>query len=160
MTKTVSFIVPVLNEQEVLPSFFNEIERVVSDAKRKFNNKFQFTVIFINDGSDDDTERVITERISEQFDIKLINLSRNFGKEQALYAGICESKADALIPIDVDLQDPPDLVTEMLEKWQGGYDSVVAKRINRDQDSWCKRKTSSWFYKLFNVVSELSLIHI
>jgi len=154
MTKEVTFIVPVLNEEEALPYFFSEIERVLAATNKRFHNMFRFTIVFINDGSNDGTEEVITNKASELFNIKLINLSRNFGKEQALYAGICESETDALIPIDVDLQDPPELIPEMLEKWQSGYDSVVAKRVNREEDSWCKQLSSRWFYKLFNVVAE------
>ena len=87
-------------------------------------------------------------------EIRIVDLSRNFGKEAALTAGLNTASGDVVVPIDVDLQDPPELILQMIEKWREGYDVVVGKRINRDSDTWAKRKSAAWFYRLHNKISE------
>ncbi|WP_241581805.1 glycosyltransferase family 2 protein [Rosenbergiella nectarea] len=143
----ITLIVPVYNEEEAIPFFYNTIKRY--DPLK--DNTIE--IIFINDGSTDNTESIITSLSKEDPQVKTISFTRNFGKEPALFAGLEASSGDVVIPIDVDLQDPIEVIPLMLEKWQHGADIVLAKRIDRSTDGHLKRKTAEWFYKLHNVIS-------
>lgn len=133
-----SFVVPVFNESETV-SLFVERVKAVFDKFQAIN----LEIIFINDGSSDDTLIRLLE-LQKQFDeIRIVDLSRNFGKEAALTAGLNIASGHVVVPIDVDLQDPPELVLQMIEKWREGYDVVLGKRVNRDSDTWAKRKTAT-----------------
>lgn len=142
----ISIIVPIYNEEEALPLFFEEIF--------KHLQAYNFELLFINDGSKDGSKKFIKEKIlqSEQ-KIKLLSFSRNFGKEAALFAGLEAAKGDCVIPIDVDLQDPIELIPEMLKLYKDGADVVLAKRSDRKSDNFLKRFTASLFYKLHNKIS-------
>lgn len=142
-----SLIVPVLNEEEAIPLFYT--------AVREFEpfKKYNVEIVFINDGSTDSTEAVLNEIEANDTLVKHISFTRNFGKEAALFAGLEAATGDAIIPIDVDLQDPIDVVPAMIDKWQQGADIVLAKRVDRSTDSHLKRKTAEWFYKLHNQIS-------
>jgi glycosyltransferase involved in cell wall biosynthesis len=151
--KTISLIIPFFNEEESVESFFNEINKVVS----KIDIDINFEFICVDDGSTDGTiEKLIFNQKHDQR-IKIIELSRNFGKEAALTAGIYESSGDAIIPIDADLQDPPELIQQMIEKWLQGYEVVLAKRENRESDSFFKRITANFFYKIHNNLSTIKI---
>lgn len=142
-----SLIVPVYNEEETIPLFYK--------AVREFApfQSFQVEIVFINDGSKDKTE-VIINTLAQADDLIIpLNFTRNFGKEAALIAGIDYATGDAVIPMDVDLQDPIEIIPEMIEKWQAGADVVLAKRIDRSTDSFLKRFTASVFYKIHNQIS-------
>ncbi|HGJ5881284.1 MAG TPA: glycosyltransferase family 2 protein [Arsenophonus nasoniae] len=144
----ISLIVPVLNEEEAVPIFYK--------AVRDFNElkQHEVEIVFINDGSKDATESIINAlAVSDPLVIPL-SFTRNFGKEPALFAGIEHATGDAVIPIDVDLQDPIEIIPLLIEKWQNGADVVLAKRIDRSTDSLLKRKTAEWFYKLHNKISQ------
>ena len=143
----ITLIVPVFNEEEVIPFFYNTIKNY-----EPLNDK-TIEIVFINDGSTDNTEKIITSLSQEDSLVKTISFTRNFGKEPALFAGLEASSGDAVIPIDVDLQDPIEVIPRMLEKWQMGADIVLAKRIDRSTDGHLKRKTAEWFYKLHNIIS-------
>ncbi|MBD9642474.1 glycosyltransferase family 2 protein [Pantoea sp. PNT02] len=142
-----SLIVPVLNEEEAIPLFYK--------AVREFKpfKKYNIEIVFINDGSTDSTEAVLNEIEANDDLVKHITFTRNFGKEPALFAGLEAATGDAIIPIDVDLQDPIDVIPLMVDKWQLGADIVLAKRVDRSTDSHLKRKTAEWFYKLHNKIS-------
>lgn len=142
-----SLIVPVLNEEEAIPLFYK--------AVREFEpfKKYNVEIVFINDGSTDSTEAVLNEIEANDDLVKHISFTRNFGKEAALFAGLEAATGDAIIPIDVDLQDPIDVIPTMIDKWQQGADIVLAKRVDRSTDSHLKRKTAEWFYKLHNQIS-------
>jgi len=115
---------------------------------------FNYELIFVNDGSQDNTlETLLTFQKSHPSTI-IINLSRNFGKEAALTAGLENAKGDIIIPIDIDLQDPPELIPVLIEEWKKGYEQVIAIRSNRAFDSLAKRITSKLFYKAFNRISD------
>lgn len=150
---TLSLVVPVLNEAESLDGFMVEIDRAFANSALSPALEF----VFVNDGSTDATlERLMA--LQENDDrIIILDLSRNFGKEAALTAGILEARGDVVVPMDVDLQDPPDVVPEMLNKWYEGYDVVLARRVDRDADSWAKRRTAQWFYNVHNRISSLKL---
>ncbi|QAB31358.1 glycosyltransferase family 2 protein [Pantoea ananatis] len=143
----ISLIVPVLNEEDAIPVFYKTV--------REFEALKQHTIeiVFINDGSKDATESIINAlSVSDPLVVPL-SLTRNFGKEPALFAGLEHATGDAVIPIDVDLQDPINVIPLLIEKWQAGADIVLAKRIDRSTDGHLKRKTAEWFYTLHNKIS-------
>ncbi len=150
-TALISIIAPCYNEEAVVHHFMEEIERVITTMENPFE------LIFINDGSSDNTlKKLIT--LKKRYDyIRVLNLSRNFGKEAAMTAGIDYAKGDALIPIDVDLQDPPELIKEFVIKWNEGFDVVLAKRVDRSSDTKAKRKSAELFYKFHNKISHVKI---
>ncbi|EMJ9776467.1 glycosyltransferase family 2 protein [Morganella morganii] len=143
----ISLVVPVFNEEEAIPIFYKTV-RENEELK-----KHEVEIIFINDGSKDSTESVIDALAIADILVKPLSFTRNFGKEPALFAGLDHATGDAVIPIDVDLQDPIDVIPVLIEKWQEGADVVLAKRTDRSTDGWLKRKTAEWFYKLHNKIS-------
>jgi glycosyltransferase involved in cell wall biosynthesis len=146
-----SLIIPVFNEEEVVEIFVSTVESIL--VKR--NISFEF--IFVNDGSLDKTYEVLKDLAIGNNRIKIINLSRNFGKEIALSAGLDFASGLAGIPIDCDLQDPPELIIDMYKKWKEGFYVVLAKRIDRSSDGFVKRRTSAAFYNLINKVSDIDI---
>lgn len=151
--KLVSLVVPVFNEQEAIGPFLDRIETVFASLAPDY----VFEVVFVNDGSRDATEFAIRSRMLTDKRLSLVNLSRNFGKEAALSAGLDHTSGHVCIPIDVDLQDPPELIPEMLEHWERGAMVVNARRTCRESDSWIKRTTSNGFYRVFNAVADHSI---
>jgi len=145
-----SLIVPVLNEQDSIAAFLERIDIALGALP----DDISYEVLFINDGSTDATEPAIKLAMESSDKVRLINLSRNFGKEAALIAGLEHASGDAIIPMDVDLQDPPELIPKMVEKWRGGAKIVNACRIERKHDSWLKRSTAGAFYKVFNLLAD------
>ncbi|MEM8420621.1 glycosyltransferase family 2 protein [Morganella morganii] len=143
----ISLVVPVFNEEEAIPIFYKTV-RENEELK-----KHEVEIIFINDGSKDSTESIINALAIADSQVKPLSFTRNFGKEPALFAGLDHATGDAVIPIDVDLQDPIDVIPVLIEKWQEGADVVLAKRTDRSTDGWLKRKTAEWFYKLHNKIS-------
>ncbi len=141
--KKISILIPAYNEQEVLPLLFERL-----DSLAKSQNKYSFEFLFINDGSRDNSLEIIKERASHDNRVAYVNLSRNFGKEIAMIAGLDHVTGDATVIIDADLQDPPELIPDMIALWEQGYDDVYAKRSSRAGESIIKRKTSEWFYKI------------
>jgi len=146
-----SIVVPVYNEEGVTKIFLSEITKVLTQVNKNYE------IIFINDGSKDNTLEELKILKKEYVNIKIVNLSRNFGKEAALTAGLDVSEGRAIIPIDVDLQDPPELIFEMVKKWEEGYDVVLAKRADRTSDTFLKRFTANIFYKLHNKISHIKI---
>lgn len=147
----VSIIVPVFNEQEAVEVFLNSTQDILLKTGARFE------LIFVDDGSTDYTVERLLEYAADDKRIRIVRLSRNFGKEAALTAGIDLARGDAVIPMDVDLQDPPELIGEFLAKWKEGYDIVYAVRIIRNSDTVVKRTTAGWFYRLFNKVSQVKI---
>jgi polyisoprenyl-phosphate glycosyltransferase len=116
-----------------------------------------FEIICVNDGSTDDTFDRLMQEKKQRGHITVINLSRNFGKEAALTAGLAHATGQAVIPMDADLQDPPELIADMVDYWDKGYDVVLAKRTDRSSDRLSKRITAKWFYKIHNLLSSILL---
>lgn len=143
-----SVVIPVFNEESSIGLFLDRISHVL-DAHEEIFVEF----VFVNDGSTDCTLRDLLSHQKCDARIKIIDLSRNFGKEAALTAGIQAAVGDVIVPIDVDLQDPPELILDMLDKWREGYEVVLARRINRDSDSWTKRTFSKLFYWVHNRIA-------
>ncbi|GIW64360.1 MAG: glycosyl transferase [Patescibacteria group bacterium] len=146
---TLSIIVPVYNEEKNIDPFLNRILEVIK--------KYQYEIIFVNDGSTDRTEEVIKTYCQKNKNIKLISFTRNFGHQMALFAGYKFSKGEAVVSIDADLQDPPELIDEMIEKWFKGKKIVYAKRQQRQGESFFKLITARIFYKLINFLSDVPI---
>jgi glycosyltransferase involved in cell wall biosynthesis len=143
----ISLVVPVFNEEDAIPIFYSEVRR------QEQLQKYDVELIFVDDGSRDDTCSIIEGLAASDNLVTLVRLSRNFGKEAALFAGLDYSSGDAVIPIDVDLQDPIAVVPLLIEKWLSGYDVVLAKRMDRTSDSFMKRASAEMFYRLHNKIS-------
>ncbi|TCC78546.1 glycosyltransferase family 2 protein [Citrobacter braakii] len=144
----ISLIVPVFNEEDTIPIFYNTV-RGHEELK-----KYDVEIVFINDGSKDATESIINALAVSDKLVVPISFTRNFGKEPAIFAGLERSTGEAVIPIDVDLQDPIEIIPLMVDKWLAGADIVLAKRADRSTDGKLKRKTAEWFYKLHNKISD------
>ncbi|EPL8914824.1 glycosyltransferase family 2 protein, partial [Citrobacter freundii] len=143
----ISLVVPVFNEEDTIPIFYK--------AVREFDGlkDHDVEIVFINDGSSDSTESIINALAESDKLVLPLSFTRNFGKEPALFAGLDNATGEAVIPIDVDLQDPIDVIPQLITKWQDGADMVLAKRIDRSSDGKLKRKSAEWFYKLHNKIS-------
>ena len=150
--KTIAIIIPILDELKTIKLFYNRLKIVIESIKNH-----NFIICFIDDGSSDESSEVIKELIRIDSRVKLIILTRNFGKEAALTAGLDHVKADAFIPMDVDLQDPPELINEMISIWSTGVSLVLARRISRKNDTLFKRFTADIFYYIYNKFSSISI---
>ena len=146
-----SVVVPLYNEELNIDYLFERLLSVLDRLKMKYE------IVCVNDGSRDNTlERLVDYHRRNQA-IKVINLSRNFGKEVALSAGLDYASGDAVVPIDADLQDPPELIQELVAKWQEGYEVVYATRRSREGESWAKRFSANAFYRVIQKISHVSI---
>ena len=148
MQQLVSLIVPMHNEAPVLPEFFDRIREVMGEMN--------YEILCIDDGSTDSTWNMLVAEEKNDSRVRLLKFSRNFGKEAALTAGLDFAAGDVVIPIDADLQDPPELIPEMIEKWQQGYQVVLATRKTRDEP-WLKRRSAEVFYKAIGRMSNVDI---
>jgi glycosyltransferase involved in cell wall biosynthesis len=144
----ISIVAPFYNEAAGVEPFFKEVTQVL------IAEKLDYEIICVNDGSTDLTLSALLKARKANRRIKVINLSRNFGKEVALTAGLDYAEGRAVIPMDSDLQDPPRLIPHLIAKWRDGFQVVNARRAERMSDSWMKRTTAKAFYKLFNSISD------
>ena len=147
----VSIVVPAFNEEAVLPQFHRTLTGVLGDQP------YDFEIAYVNDGSTDGTLDVIKQLRDSDKQVTLIDLSRNFGKEIALTAGLQKAAGDAVVVIDADLQDPPELIPALLGEWQNGYDVVYAQRTHRKGESLLKRTTAHFFYRVIQRVSRITI---
>ena len=131
-----------------MPLFFERVMKVMESSGEEFE------IVCVNDGSRDNTLEILKNYADKDTRIRVIDFSRNFGKESALTAALDYSHGDAVIPIDADLQDPPELILKMIAKWREGYEVVLAKRADRSSDSFLKRVTAVLFYKFHNIISQ------
>src|SRR6185312_17102099 len=137
-----SIVVPVYNETEVLPEFYSRLSAVLRTVQ------LSSEIVFVNDGSTDPSLLAVRELQASDPRIALVNLSRNFGKEIAVTAGLDHVRGEAAIVIDADLQDPPELIPALVEKWREGYDVIYARRRERRGETWLKRATAALFYRI------------
>lgn len=144
-----SLVVPVYNEAETAALFVERVEQVFADP-----DAVRVEYVFVNDGSEDDTLDILLLLQRRIARIRIVDLSRNFGKEAALSAGLRCATGQVVVPIDVDLQDPPELIPTMIERWREGYDVVLGHRIDRASDSWAKRASANWFYRIHNKIAD------
>ncbi|QZZ22099.1 glycosyltransferase family 2 protein [Leptothermofonsia sichuanensis E412] len=147
----VSIVVPLYNEAPNIDHLLKRLESVCDALE------LSYEIVCINDGSRDETLSCLIEHHRRNSSIKVINLSRNFGKEVALTAGLDYTTGQTVVPIDADLQDPPELIADMLEKWRQGYDVVYAVRRSRQGESWLKKFTADTFYRIISRMSRVSI---
>jgi len=150
--KKVSLLIPAYNEEKVLQLLYQRIKAIIDSL-----NQYEWEVLFINDGSRDNTLAVLYSIRNQDNRINVLDLSRNYGKEVAMLAGFDYVKGDAVIILDADLQDPPELIPQMLEQWELGYDDVYAKRNSRKGETFIKKKTSQWFYKILQKSTDIPI---
>jgi len=147
-----SIVVPCFNEEHAINHFLSEIStslNTIDDA--------EFEILFVDDGSTDETAACIKKICRIHPEVRLVCLSRNFGKEAALTAGLDHATGDVIIPMDCDMQDPPELIPQLIAKWREGYKVVLAVRRTRDEDGWLKRKTASLFFALLRRISHIDI---
>ncbi len=150
--KKIDIIIPAYNEEEALPFLFERLEKIMKE-----NSNYEFEILFINDGSKDKTLELIKKQREIDSRISYVDLSRNFGKEIAMIAGLDYSTGDAVIFIDADLQDPPELIPELIKYWEEGYDDVYARRKSRQGETFFKKFTSKMYYKVLQKMSKVEI---
>jgi glycosyltransferase involved in cell wall biosynthesis len=148
---SLSVVVPAYNEEEVLPYFYERLAKVMDSLTPRWE------VIFVNDGSTDRTLQVIQDLRRRHTSVAYVDLSRNFGKEIALTAGLDHATGDAVIVIDADLQDPPEVIPQLVQGWLEGHDMVYAQRVTRDGETIAKKATASLFYRLLRRISDVPI---
>ncbi len=150
--KKVSVVIPMYYEEEVANECYNRMTKVLSSI-----SNYTYEIIFVNDGSKDNTLPILEKIASEDKNVKVISFSRNFGHQCAVTAGIKYVTGDAIVIIDADLQDPPELIPEMLKKWEHGYEVIYGKRKTREGESKFKLLTAKMFYQTLNALSDVEI---
>ncbi|MBC1234852.1 glycosyltransferase family 2 protein [Listeria booriae] len=150
--KEICILIPVYNEEESLPFLYDRLSQI-----RDRLHQYGFYFLFIDDGSKDDTVRVIQELQEQDDAVQYVSLSRNYGKEVAMMAGFDYTNGDAVILLDADLQDPPELIPQMLKYWEQGYKDVYAKRVSRDGESWFKKWSSKTYYRFLQKMTSIDI---
>lgn len=150
--KLVTILVPAYNEEEVLNMLYERLSAIMNSQKQ-----YKFEILLVNDGSKDSTLKIMQDLRKKDKRVNYLNLSRNYGKETAMIAGLDYCKGDAVIIIDADLQDPPELIPEMLKCWEEGYDDVYAKRNSRKGETWLKKFTSTMYYKVLQAFTKIEI---
>ncbi|NLY44207.1 MAG: glycosyltransferase family 2 protein [Clostridiaceae bacterium] len=151
--KKISILVPVYNEEDVLNEFYNVLTEVIDSL-----NAYQFEILFVDDGSTDNSINIIKTLRAKDARVSYVKLSRNFGKEIALIAGMDYIAGDAVIIMDADLQHRPEIIPELIEYWNEGYDDVYIKREKREGESFFKKTTSTLYYKLLQKMTNVSVL--
>ena len=150
--KKISIIIPAYNEEEALPALMERITKFADDTK-----DYDFEFLFVNDGSKDRTIELIKEYREKDKRVCYVDFARNFGKEIAMKAGIDYATGDAVVFLDADLQDPPEIITEMIKYWEEGYDDVYAQRKSRKGETWMKKFTSKMYYKILQDLTNVPI---
>ncbi|MBU5316558.1 glycosyltransferase family 2 protein [Clostridium bornimense] len=150
--KKITLLIPAYNEEDVLNMLYDRLKNIMNSIEN-----YEFEILFVNDGSKDNTLSIIKSIREIDKRISYVNLSRNFGKEIAMIAGLDYAKGDAVIILDADLQDPPELIPDMIKYWEEGYDDVYAKRRSRSGETWLKKFTSHAFYRVLKSVSKVPI---
>jgi len=151
ISQSLSIVVPAYNEEEVLPEFHRRLMAVLSSMS------CQAEVVYVNDGSTDGTLAIVKDLRTQDPRVAIVNLSRNFGKEIALTAGLDHARGDAVVVIDADLQDPPELIPRLVEAWEEGADVAYARRNHREGESWIKKATAFAFYRVIQRVGRVKI---
>lgn len=150
--KKISILIPAYNEEEVLGPLFQRLGKLASE-----NKKYDFEFLFVDDGSRDKTLSIIKDYAEQDDRVAYVSFSRNFGKEIAMSAGFDHVTGDAMVIIDADLQDPPELIPEMIKHWEDGYEDVYAKRESRDGETWLKKFTSTLYYRILQKTTRIPI---
>lgn len=149
----ISVVIPVFNEEDSLPELFKRLS-TLNDSRP---DKYQFEFLLVNDGSSDNSLNLILNQVEKHSSFKVLSFSRNFGHQAALLAGITYAKGDAVVAMDADLQDPPEIIHELIAQWEEGSDVVYAERRQRNGESIFKKATAAMFYGLIDWLSETDL---
>ena len=152
MKKKVTIIIPAYNEEEALPLLYDRLTKVLDNL-----TNYEFEMLFVNDGSKDKTIKLIKEFRKKDSRVSYVDFSRNFGKEVAMIAGLDYAKGDCVIFIDADLQDPPELIPELIKYWEEGYDDVYARRRSRKGETFLKKFTSKLYYKVLQRLTRVPI---
>jgi glycosyltransferase involved in cell wall biosynthesis len=147
----ISLVVPMRNEALTVAAFFDRVVPIVEQVSQDYE------IVCVNDGSTDQTLELLSAHRQSNPRIKIVDLSRNFGKEAALTAGIEYASGDAVVPLDADLQDPPELIPLLVAKWREGHDVVLAVRVDRRSDSVAKRMSAAMFYRMIGRLSDVPI---
>ena len=150
--KKISIIIPAYNEEDSLPILYERLKKLMDSI-----SNYEFEVLFVNDGSKDKTIQIIKELREKDDRICYVDFSRNFGKEIAMIAGIDYAKGDAVVFMDADLQDPPELIPELIKYWEEGYDDVYARRSSRKGETWLKKFTSKMYYRVLQHLTRVPI---
>ena len=150
--KKITIIIPAYNEEETLEKLYDRLSKVLNEI-----TNYEFEMLFINDGSKDKTKEILKELRKKDNRVSYVNFSRNFGKETAMMAGMDYAKGDAVVFIDADLQDPPELIPELIKYWEQGYDDVYAKRRSRKGETFIKKFTSKMYYKILQSLTRVEI---
>jgi len=150
--KKVTIIIPAYNEEASLPFLYERIEKLINSI-----DNYEFEILFVNDGSKDKTIELIKEYREKDSRISYVDFARNFGKETAMIAGLDYATGDCVIFMDADLQDPPELIPEMLKYWEEGYDDVYAQRRSRKGETWLKKSTSKMYYRVLQSLTNVEI---
>ena len=150
--KKITVIIPAYNEEESLPPLYERLEKLMSSMEH-----YEFEILFVNDGSKDNTINLIKEYREKDNRISYVDFSRNFGKEIAMVAGLDYATGDCVIFMDADLQDPPELIPELVKYWEEGYDDVYAKRNSRKGETWLKKFTSKMYYRVLQHLTNIPI---
>ena len=151
--KKITILIPCYNEAKSLSILYEEIIRVISVL-----NDYTWEILWVNDGSQDETLKVIVALREKDTRVSYVDLSRNFGKENALLAGLDYAHGDAVIIMDADMQHPPQVIPDMVRKWEEGYDDVYARRKTRGKESWLRKRLTLFYYKLLQSSSRLDVL--
>jgi len=151
--KKISILIPCYNEEKSLPLLYPELVKLMDG-----NTAYEWELMFVNDGSADGTLQVLQRLRSQDQRVNYVDLSRNFGKENAMLAGFDHVTGDCMVIIDADLQHPPTLIPEMIKWWEQGYDDVYAKRKSRGKESWLRKRLSLEFYKILQRSSRFEVL--
>ncbi len=152
--KKISIIIPAYNEEESLPFLIKKLEEIMNLEELK---KYEFEILFVNDGSRDNTLNLIKKYREEDPRVSYVDFSRNFGQEVAMAAGIDYATGDCAIFMDADLQDPPELIPQMVKFWEEGYDDIYARRKSRTGESFLKKFTSKMYYKVLQKMTRVEV---
>lgn len=150
--RKITILIPAYNEEESLPFLYERVSKIMNEIKN-----YEFELLFVNDGSKDKTLEEIKKMREEDSRISYVDFSRNFGKEIAMIAGMDYATGDCVIIMDADLQDPPELIPEMVKLWEQGYDDVYAKRRSRKGETWLKKFTSKMYYKILQKTTKIEI---
>lgn len=146
-----SIVIPVYNEEEVIHTTYHRLTEVMKSTGEAYE------LLFVNDGSRDKTADILIQYSQQDSSVMLLDFARNFGHQIAITAGMDYAKGDAVVVIDADLQDPPELILQMIDKWKQGYDVVYAKRTKRKGESYFKKHTAAMFYRLLRSMTDIEI---
>ena len=152
MMKTITILVPCYNEENNIDFLYVRLKEIFATLPH-----YDFHILFVNDGSKDDTLVKMQGLHEKDPNVSYLSLSRNFGKENAMLAGLDYAEGDAVILMDADLQDPPELIPQMLEEWEKGYDDVYARRRSRAGETWFKKASAHWYYRILQKFADIDI---